>query len=103
MSETNHWQSGGCACGQIRYAIDRASVQKIEDFFLSIEASNLKIYRDPTLRLATEAGVLGMPITIILDREGREIARLQGEAEWDGPNAKDMIARIAAALDAGES
>ena len=87
----------------VAIAIDRASVQKIEDFFLSIEASNLKIYRDPTLRLATEAGVLGMPITIILDREGREIARLQGEAEWDGPNAKDMIARIAAALDAGES
>lgn len=84
-------------------ALDRASVAKIEDFFMSIGARNLTIYRDSTLRIGTEAGVLGMPITIILDREGREVARLQGEAKWDGPEAKDMIARIAAALDAGDS
>ena len=44
-----------------------------------------------------------MPVTIILDREGREVARLQGEAEWDAPEAKDMIARILAALDDVES
>ena len=84
-------------------ALDRASPEKIEEFFLSIGAENLKIYRDPTLRLGTEAGVLGMPVTIILDREGREVARLQGEAEWDAPEAKDMIARIVAALDGKES
>ena len=83
-------------------ALDRASPEKIKDFFFSIEAENLKIYRDPTLRIGTEAGVLGMPVTIILDREGREVARLQGEAKWDGPEAKDMIARIIAALDDAE-
>lgn len=84
-------------------ALDRASPEKIKEFFLSIGSENLKIYRDPTLRLGTEAGVLGMPVTIILDREGREVARLQGEAEWDAPEAKDMIARIVAALDGEES
>lgn len=87
----------------VAIALDRASVQKIEDFYFSIGSENLKIYRDPTLRLGTEAGVLGMPVTIILDREGREVARLQGEAKWDGPEAKDMIQRIAAALDGGDS
>ncbi|MEO1611814.1 MAG: TlpA disulfide reductase family protein [Pseudomonadota bacterium] len=87
----------------VAIALDRASVGKIEDFFLSIGSENLVIYRDPSLRLGTEAGVLGMPVTIILDREGREVARLQGEAKWDGPEARDMIDRIAVALADGES
>ena len=87
----------------VAIALDRASVEKIEDFFFSIDSENLTIYRDPTLRLGTEAGVLGMPVTIVLDREGREVARLQGEAKWDGPEAKDMIRRISDAIDGNES
>lgn len=84
----------------VALAMDRASVEKLEDFYFSINAENLKIYREPTLRIGTEAGVLGMPITLILDRDGREIARLQGEAEWDGPNAKAILRQVIEALDA---
>ena len=87
----------------VAIALDRASPEKIKEFFLSIEAENLKIYRDPTLRLGSEAGVLGMPVTILIDREGREIARLQGEAKWDGPDAKDILSKIIAALDAADT
>lgn len=86
----------------VALAMDRASVGKIKDFYLSIGAENLKIYREPTLRIGAEAGVLGMPITLILDREGREIARLQGEADWAGPDALAMLDRIEAALAAAE-
>ena len=49
------------------------------------------------------AGVLGMPITILLDRQGREIARLQGEAKWDGPEAKAILKQGIEAVDAAES
>ena len=78
----------------VALAMDRASVEKIKDFYLSIETEHLKIFREPTLRIGTEAGVLGMPITLILDRQGREIARLQGEARWDGPDAKAILERV---------
>lgn len=84
-------------------SMDRASVSKIDDFFMSIDVDHLEVYREPSLRIGTEAGVLGMPITLVLDREGREIARLQGEAEWDGPNAQALLRQIVASLDAGES
>jgi len=83
----------------VALAMDRASVGKLKDFYLSIESENLKIYREPTLRIGTEAGVLGMPITLILDRQGREVARLQGEAKWDGPDAKAMIKQVIEAID----
>lgn len=85
----------------IALSMDRASVEKIDAFLEGIDATHLDVYREPTLRIGTEAGVLGMPITLILDRKGREIARLQGEAVWDGPDAKAMIEAVIAALDAG--
>lgn len=84
-------------------AMDRASVGKLQDFYQSIGSENLKIYREPTLRIGTEAGVLGMPITILLDRQGREIARLQGEAKWDGLDAKAIIKKAIEAIDAAGS
>ncbi|MEO0363679.1 MAG: TlpA disulfide reductase family protein, partial [Pseudomonadota bacterium] len=93
---------GGDEVDVMAIAMDRASPEKIKEFFLSIEAENLKIYREPTLRIGTEAGILGLPVTIILAPDGREVARLQGEAVWNGPDAKDMIARIVAALNDAE-
>jgi thiol-disulfide isomerase/thioredoxin len=33
----------------------------------------------------------GMPVTIIYDRSGREVARLAGGADWDGPEAVAML------------
>lgn len=96
-------EMGGDDFQVIALAMDRASVDKLKDFYLSIGSENLKIYREPTLRIGAEAGVLGMPITIILDRQGREIARLQGEAKWDGPEAKAIIKQVIEAVDAAAS
>ena len=41
--------------------------------------------------LARSLGVVGLPVTVIFNAEGQEVARLIGEAEWDAPEAKAMI------------
>ena len=41
-------------------------------------------------------GVLGLPVTIILDREGQEIGRLQGDADWASDSAYAIIEAIIA-------
>mgnify|MGYP002784696287 CR=1 FL=1 len=38
-----------------------------------------------------DVGAPGMPVTIIYDREGRELARLAGGADWDGPEAVALL------------
>jgi hypothetical protein len=38
--------------------------------------------------------VLGLPVTLILDRQGREIARLLGDADWDSPEARAILRRV---------
>ena len=74
---------------------DRFDVQKVVDFFEEIEVRNLRVLQDRRGAVAREAGVLGLPVSIILDRQGREIARLQGDAHWDSEIAQSLIARIA--------
>ncbi|MEM0923447.1 MAG: TlpA disulfide reductase family protein [Pseudomonadota bacterium] len=74
---------------------DRGGRDKIDRFFEEIEVEYLAIYRDKKSELARDAGAMGLPITIILDRQGREIARLIGEAEWDSPEAKEILTALA--------
>lgn len=65
-------------------------------FFSEIGVDNLPLHRDPQQRLAREMGVLGLPITVILNPEGMEIARLQGDADWASDSAKAIIAVLVA-------
>lgn len=51
----------------------------------------LALYHDPEFRAPFALGVRGLPATLILDEQGREVARLTGEARWDGPEAKALI------------
>lgn len=60
-------------------------------FFDQIGVDNLPLHRDPKQKIARGMGVLGLPTTVILDRDGQEIARLQGEADWSSDSAKTIL------------
>jgi hypothetical protein len=49
------------------------------------------MYRDPGQTIAREMGVFGLPITVILNPEGQEIARLRGDAHWAGDEALAVL------------
>ncbi|MBV1926303.1 MAG: TlpA family protein disulfide reductase [Rhodobacteraceae bacterium] len=75
-------------------ATGRNSPKGIEKFFADTGITNLPRHQDPKQAVAREMGVLGLPITVILDPEGREIARLIGDAEWDSDSARAIIAAL---------
>lgn len=60
-------------------------------FFEETGVETLTLYNDPQQEMARALAVLGLPITVVLDREGREIARMRGDAEWDSESAKAML------------
>jgi len=64
---------------------------KIAAFFKNIKIYNLPSHRDPRQALAREMGVLGLPATFLLNREGQEIARLLGDANWHSDSALAII------------
>ena len=63
----------------------------IDKFFDEIGVENLPKYRDQRAALGRAAGVLGLPVSVILDREGREVARLTGTANWSSDSAKAIV------------
>lgn len=71
----------------ITIAAGRNPPAMIDRFFDRDELTNLTKHRDPKMALATEMGVIGLPVTVILNAEGQEIARLNGEADWATPEA----------------
>jgi thiol-disulfide isomerase/thioredoxin len=77
-------------------ATGRNTLAGINRFFAKAGIENLPVLLDPKQQLARDSAVLGLPISIILDPQGREIARLRGDAEWDSDSA---IAILSALLD----
>lgn len=85
---------GGDDLEVIALSMDRFDIERVTDFFDDIDVQNLDVHQDRVGAVARRAGALGLPVTILLDRQGREVARLTGEAEWDGPNAKAIMTRL---------
>ena len=81
----------------VTIATGRNPREGMEAFFAEIGVDNLPLHTDPRQELARSLGVLGLPVTLILDPEGREIARLQGEADWSAEAATTLLAEIMAA------
>lgn len=73
---------------------DRAGPERVAEFFKDTQVRNLPVLHDRSGNVARQAGVLGLPITLILDRHGREIARLIGDADWDSPEARAILKRV---------
>lgn len=77
-------------------ATGRNAVEGIERFFEEAEIKNLPILRDPKSQLSRGMGVMGLPVTVILNPEGQEVARLIGDAEWDSDSAKAILTALMA-------
>ncbi len=78
----------------ITIATGRNETADIDSFFTTQNISHLTRYRDPNLRLALALGAGSLPTTVLMDRDGFIIARLQGEADWDSEAATRLIERL---------
>lgn len=68
----------------------------VEKFLTEENITNLPVRLDPRQGLAREMGVMGMPVTILIDRDGNEIARLIGGADWASETARTLIRQATA-------
>ncbi|MEZ5913373.1 MAG: TlpA disulfide reductase family protein [Paracoccaceae bacterium] len=82
---------GGDEFAVLTVAVGRNPVPAITKFFDEAGVKTLPMLRDPRTEFARSMGVLGLPVSVILDREGREVARLSGDADWAGESARAVI------------
>jgi thiol-disulfide isomerase/thioredoxin len=77
-------------------ATGRNSVEGIAKFYGEADIRNLPVLRDPKSKLARGMSVMGLPVTVILNPQGQEVARLIGDAEWDSVHAKAVLGALVA-------
>ncbi|RME18221.1 MAG: TlpA family protein disulfide reductase [Alphaproteobacteria bacterium] len=63
-------------------------------FVETYQIDALPLLLDKARALSARAGVVAPPVTLLLDREGREVARLIGGADWDSPEARALISAL---------
>ena len=75
----------------VALAVDRAGTEAAAKFLAQVDVKSLGLYIDGTARAGTSLKAVGLPTTILIDRQGREIGRLTGPAEWDSADAKRLV------------
>ncbi len=75
----------------VAVSLDRGNPAKPKKFLDDIQAKALRFYHDPLAKLNFDLDVIGMPTTLLIDGEGREIGRLVGPAEWHSGDAVRLI------------
>lgn len=96
MPQLSELQSefGGDEFEVVTIATGRNSPEGIKKFFAEIGVDNLPRHQDPKQSLASQMAIFGLPITVLIDPEGREVARMRGDADWSSDSAKAVIAAV---------
>ncbi|AFR26904.1 hypothetical protein MF1_12580 [Bartonella quintana] len=75
-----------------------ASPEKIQQFLQNVHADNLLYYRDETMTIFNSVRkqglALGLPLTLLIDKNGYLIASFNGAAPWANNDAKALIKAV---------
>jgi thiol-disulfide isomerase/thioredoxin len=70
---------------------DRAGASAVRRFYDAHAIGGLPVLLDPKSAAAHALHARGIPTTVIIDRQGRERARLEGAADWATPEAAARV------------
>ncbi len=91
-------QLGGPDFEVVALSIDRTGLEAVREFYREVGVKHLAMYIDRSGRASRDLGVVGLPTTLLIDRAGRELGRLIGPAEWDGPEMVAFVRKHLAGL-----
>jgi thiol-disulfide isomerase/thioredoxin len=83
---------GGADFAVVAVSTDRQGIKKSAPFYRRAGIKSLALYNDKRGDLLEAFHGKSLPITVLLDREGRIIGRMEGAADWDSAAAKALIA-----------
>jgi thiol-disulfide isomerase/thioredoxin len=78
----------------VAVSVDRKGIEASRKFLDDTKVGKLGLYVDQSTRLTSDLKAVGLPATLLIDAQGREIGRLLGPAEWDSEDAKRLIRAV---------
>lgn len=82
---------GGPGFEVVALSIDHGSLPVVQDFFDGTRIKHLQPYLDTFGDAQSNLAMTGVPLTLLIDREGRELGRKLGPAVWDNPRMVQLI------------
>jgi thiol-disulfide isomerase/thioredoxin len=82
---------GGPDFEVVALSMDRKGPDVVTKFFGEIGVKHLALNIDTSSQAMFALGAVGLPLTLLIDREGREIGRLIGPAAWDSPEMMAFV------------
>ena len=82
---------GGGDFTVLAVSVDRQGLDIVRPFLERIGLKQLPIYLDRSGASMRAFGIRGLPTTMLIDREGNEVGRLEGMADWQSPAAEALI------------
>ena len=89
-------QLGGEMFEVLALSLDQAGPAVVRKFYADIGIQNLRLIIDRNRRAMRDLRVIGLPTTLLIGKNGEELGRLVGPAEWD---AEEMVAYFKSHLD----
>src|SRR6516162_8737432 len=86
----------------IALSIDREGAVPVKRFYQELKLEKMGIYVDPSGKGSRPLAIPGVPTTLLIDRQGREIARKMGPAEWDGQEMLSLVEQTMHAQTGGD-
>jgi thiol-disulfide isomerase/thioredoxin len=85
---------GGPDFAVVPISFDWSGPDKPRAFLAEAKLDALPLHMDIKKDLMQKFGAPGLPLSVLIDREGREVARLAGTAEWDSAEAEALIRKV---------
>jgi len=87
---------GGPGFEVVALSTDVGGVKAVREFYDSLAITHLAIYVESEGNVLTALGSPGLPTTLVLDAQGREVARALGGADWEAPEVEKLIRSLLA-------
>ena len=84
---------GGTEFQVIALSVDAGGLPDVKRFYARLGLRHLAVFVDPSGRTMPGLRLSGLPTTLLIDQDGREIGRTAAPADWDQPEALTLIRR----------
>lgn len=85
---------GGTGFEVVALSLDRKGAEASSAFLKETGADNLALYTDVESKALAAVNALGLPATLLVDKNGKEAARLLGPADWASDETKSIIREL---------
>ena len=87
---------GGPDFEVVALSLDRKGLAASQAFLKETGVSNLAAYVQPDGKPLAALEALGLPATILIDRNGKEAGRILGSVDWASPESQAMVKALLA-------